>query len=183
MLTLANLLTFIRLVLILPGAYAIDNQLWFLAIGIFSMAVLSDIGDGIAARRLNQTSKVGALFDHTTDAAFVSVNLSALVLAGDIPFCLPILIVLAFAQYVLDSKALAGQALRMSILGRYNGIAYFVLLGIAIAHYLPGFKWIPSQLVYAMGWILIISTVLSIMDRAWALIQLRRNKAKEAAKG
>jgi cardiolipin synthase len=174
MLTLANLLTLLRLLLILPGAYVISHQLWFWAAGIFVVAVLSDIGDGIAARRLKQSSKFGALFDHTTDAVFVSANLTAFVFAGTIPYCLPILIVLAFAQYVLDSKALAGQALRMSILGRYNGIAYFVLLGIAIAHYLPGFQWIPSQLVYALGWILIISTVLSIMDRAWALIRLRR---------
>ena len=174
MLTLANFLTFIRLALIIPGAYAIYSQLWYWAAGIFVLAVLSDIADGIAARRLNQTSSFGALFDHTTDATFVAVNLTAIVLAGEIPYCLPILIVLAFLQYVLDSKALAGQPLRMSVLGRYNGIAYFVLLGFAIARHLPGLQWIPGQLIYAIGWVLIISTVLSIMDRAWALVQMQR---------
>jgi len=176
MLTLANFLTFIRLTLIFPGAYAIYSQLWYWAAGIFVLAILTDIGDGIAARRLNQTSNMGALFDHTTDATFVAVNLTAFVWAGAIPFCLPILIAIAFVQYVLDSKALAGQALRMSILGKNNGIAYFAVLGIAIAHHLPGLQWIPVQLIYAIGWLLIISTVLSIMDRAWALVQLKRKQ-------
>lgn len=174
MLTLANFLTFIRLTLILPGAFAIYSQLWFWAAGIFVIAILTDIGDGIAARRLNQTSTFGALFDHTTDAAYVAVNLSAFVLAGTLPYCLPLLIVIAFVQYVLDSKSLAGQPLRMSVLGRNNGITYFVLLGICIAQNLPGFQWIPHPLIYALGWILIISTVLSILDRAWAFIQLKR---------
>jgi len=174
MLTLANFLTFIRLTLILPGAYAICSQMWYWAAGIFVIAVASDIGDGIAARRLQQSSRFGALFDHTTDALFVSVNLTAFVFVGLIPYCLPILIVLAFAQYVLDSKVLTGQPLRMSILGRYNGIAYFVLLGIAVAHNLPGLQWISGQLIYAIGWVLIISTVLSIMDRAWAYMEVKR---------
>ena len=44
------------------------------------------------------------------------------------PLVLPGLVAAAFVQYTLDSRALAGQRLRASALGRWNGIAYFVLL-------------------------------------------------------
>ena len=35
-------------------------------------------------------------------------------------------------QYALDSNALAGRHLRTSILGRYNGVAYYALVATAV---------------------------------------------------
>lgn len=177
MLTLANLLTFIRLLLILPSIWAISTHAWLGAALIFIIAVISDIGDGIAARRMHQSSAFGGLFDHTTDALFVATSLAAFAIHGNgVPMCLPALIVIAFIQYVLDSKALQGKSLRTSMLGRYNGIAYFVLLGLCILQQLPRFDWIPAFAISLFAWVLITSTVLSIIDRAWALIKIQRGR-------
>ena len=40
--------------------------------------------------------------------------------------------VLAFVQYAVDSRVQESRPLRASSLGRWNGIAYFVLLGVPV---------------------------------------------------
>jgi len=62
----------------------------------------------------------------------------------------------------------------MSFLGRNNGIAYFVLVGVAIGRHLEPFAWLPLILVQLFAWLLLLSTLLSILDRAWALFELKR---------
>jgi len=80
---------------------------------------------------------------------------------------------LSFTQYALDSKVLAGRALRASALGRYNGIGYFVVLGIAVigAVVFPvlGLRGaLLAQLVSVCSWVLVVTTLLSMLDRALA---------------
>ena len=78
---------------------------------------------------------------------------------------------LAFAQYVLDSRYLHRQKqLRMSRLGRWNGILYFVLpLLLAVAMLMPSnVATIFNAVAYAFAWALIVSTLASIVDRAIA---------------
>ena len=60
-----------------------------------------------------------AYFDHSTDAWFVCLAMGALVARGLVPIALPLLVVFAFVQYTLDSRALQGQQLRASWLGRW----------------------------------------------------------------
>ena len=140
---------------------------------IFIGAVITDLTDGMAARHHGRVTALGGLFDHSTDALFVSVNLTVLAATGDLPLLLPVLIVGAFIQYTLDSRALAGQKLRMSKLGKYNGITYFVLLGVTIARHLPPFEWIQGQLIHLFAWILVVTTLVSMFDRARALLKMR----------
>jgi hypothetical protein len=65
-----------------------------------------------------------------------------------------------------------GEALRASWLGRYNGIAYFVLLGIPVVRDGLGLGWPPRTLVLAIAWALVLTTLISISDR---LLALRRS--------
>ncbi|MEJ2130507.1 MAG: hypothetical protein P8Y95_02525, partial [Gammaproteobacteria bacterium] len=91
-----------------------------------------------------------------------------------VPGPLPVLVLVSFAQYVLDSRALAGQPLRASPLGRWNGIGYFVVAGAAIVRYALDLPWPPAQWILAAGWLLVVSTVLSMADRGYALLRARR---------
>lgn len=84
------------------------------------------------------------------------------------PWLLPALVALAFAQYVVDSYWLhrAGQ-LRMSALGRWNGILYFVPLGGALLVGLGlGLLAEPTGWI---AWALVLTSALSIADRALSL--------------
>lgn len=171
-LTWANLLTGLRLASLPVMIYALISDLWMFAAVLFTMAVVTDVYDGKIARKLNQTSPLGGLFDHGTDALFVSLCCGALSSLGLINPYLPWLIGLAFIQYMLDSKALAGVALRMSFIGRNNGIAYYVLVGVVIGAQV--FNW--TGLLTAAGyfaWLLVFTTVLSMADRGYSLFRQR----------
>lgn len=170
--TWANLVTALRLALIPATCLAIVNADWLLATVLFTIAVVTDIADGRLARALNQTSPLGGLFDHATDATYVTLATAAIASLGLVNIWLAPLIALAFTQYALDSKALQGQSLRASQIGRLNGIMYFALVGTVIGSQLLGlsFLHLPVQI---FGWLLVLSTALSIGDRFYALIRSR----------
>ncbi|MFU8817029.1 MAG: CDP-alcohol phosphatidyltransferase family protein [Pseudomonadales bacterium] len=164
-LTWANAVTAVRALLALPCAWAAVSQRWDLAAVLLTMAVLSDLLDGPLARRLGQTSALGGLLDHATDAAFVTILLAALASAGYVPWLLPALVAVAFLQYATDSQALRGRSLRASWLGRVNGIAYFALAAVPVYRGALGAGWPPDALIIAGGWLLVLTTATSMLDR------------------
>jgi phosphatidylglycerophosphate synthase len=146
----------------------ITQQLWLVSGGLFLLAVASDLVDGALARRRDQVTKIGGLIDHAADATFVTVTITCMALQQDRSLLLSFLIILAFAQYVLDSQAHRGQRLIASSLGRYNGIGYFLLAGaLLLAEVIPAPSLWGDALMLAY-WALIITTVLSILDRGFA---------------
>jgi len=173
-LTLANLLTLLRFAAAPLLAWAVWRGAALTAGALFWGAVASDLADGRIARHRGEASSLGGLLDHATDATCVSLGLFAFAAKGALNFLLPVLIALAFAQYVCDSRALKGWPLRTSWLGRWNGIAYFALLGTPVTRDLLGFTWPADPLVAALGWILVATTLASMADRAHALAGVRR---------
>jgi phosphatidylglycerophosphate synthase len=174
--TWANALSALRLAIALPCAYSIWHEQWALAGALFVVAVATDVFDGIVARRRHEASPLGGLLDHSIDATFVTVTLGALAMIGAAPAPLPVLAITAFAQYVWDSKALTGAPLRASVLGRWNGIGYYALVGTATLKHALGADWLPDVAVVAAGWLLVLSTLVSMTDRALALWRIRRTR-------
>ena len=67
MFTIPNLLTLLRLFLVPVFIVASFNGRWTAAFIIFMSAALTDILDGMIARRFNQRSRLGALLDPAAD--------------------------------------------------------------------------------------------------------------------
>ena len=177
---MANALTAVRLVLVLPTAWAFARPDFLPPPVLFVLvwvAIATDYGDGTVARLTGTASPRGQLFDHGTDFLFVTTGLAGAAVAGLVTPVLPVLITVAFSQYVLDSYYLYRQKqLRMSLLGRWNGILYFVPLVVMSAARLVAPGNIASFLTLTAGvgcYALALSTVLSIIDRALAPIRLR----------
>lgn len=173
-LTAANALTSLRLIAAPVCSCMIVAGRDFEAVLVFFFAIATDFADGPLARKRGESSPFGALLDHATDATFVVLGIGALVMRGFAPVVLPFLIALAFVQYTLDSRALAGEYLRASALGRWNGIFYFVLLGTPIIRNTIGWSWPGDGLIALMGWLLVMSTAVSMADRTVALRRSRR---------
>ncbi len=172
---MANLLTAIRLLLVVPVAMAIADSGFlanWLLLALIVVAIATDYFDGKVARALNTASPRGMLFDHGTDFIFVTTSLFALAAIGLANIMLPILIIVAFSQYVLDSYFLFKQKqLRMSFLGRWNGILYFAPLVLVSASRLSPLAFAQeflNVLITYLGFALILSTLASILDRAIA---------------
>ena len=172
--TVANLLTGIRGLLVPVVVWAIVEQAWAAAFLVFWLAVATDMLDGRVARRRQEVSRLGGILDHAVDALFVSGGLAALSAEGIVPTVLAPLVVLAFLQYALDSRVLAGRSLRTSFLGRNNGIAYYVLLGAPIVAETLGLNWPGPGLLQAVGWLLVVTTGVSMLDRAATLLLNRK---------
>lgn len=174
--TLANAVSLGRLALTPVSLHAVFAGRWQLAAVVFAVAVASDFLDGFLARRFNAASALGGVLDHTADAAFVSVTLWAIAYteahagADLVPGILPLFIALAFAQYLLDSKALAGKPLRASWLGRVNGIAYFVIAGVVIGRHALDAAWLPAEAIYWAGLLVLASTLASMLHRLRVLL-------------
>ena len=170
---IANALTAIRLLLVLPMAFALARPdllaPWLVAL-LLSVAIASDYLDGPVARRAGTASSRGMLFDHITDCLFVTCGLAGAAVAGSITAILPVLIPLAFGQYVIDSYVWFRQReLRASFLGRWNGILYFVPIALVVGARLPfpgAFASLLRLAASGLAYLLAVSTVASIIDRA-----------------
>lgn len=179
----ANLLTGLRLVSAPVFAfYMAKPELGAakIAAGLIVFAILSDLLDGRLARRSGSVTAFGRVFDHTTDFIFVTVGLCAGATRGEFPWALPLVIALAFSQYVVDSYWLRREReLRMSSLGRLNGILYFFPLCGDLLARLGVFERLGLDIlgpaVLWLAWALVATTLASIVDRALALTREGRD--------
>jgi phosphatidylglycerophosphate synthase len=175
---MANALTALRLALVLPTAAAFARP-ELVAPGVLvvflCIAVTTDYLDGRIARRTGTASAAGQLFDHGTDCLFVTGGLAGSAMTGVMTPLLPVLIPVAFGQYVVDSYVWHRQRqLRASFLGRWNGILYFVPLVLLAAARLPlpaGFTSFLKLATGVLGYLLVVSTAASIIDRATTSIR------------
>lgn len=92
-LTIANLLTIVRLVLIPVFVTATYYKNFGWALAIFFVSALTDGLDGLAARALNQKTQLGAILDPMADkmllvTAFVVLSLPRFTITPPIPFWL-----------------------------------------------------------------------------------------------
>jgi CDP-diacylglycerol--glycerol-3-phosphate 3-phosphatidyltransferase len=174
----ANLLSALRLLLVVPFAVLLARGGFAnaaLASALFALAIATDLADGRLARARGTASAFGRALDHGADFLFVCTGLAVAASTGAIPWLLPALVALAFAQYVVDSYVLhRARELRMSALGRWNGILYFVPLGGVLLVAL-GLEFLrePTRWV---AWTLVVATLASIADRTFAAL---RPAAKE----
>jgi phosphatidylglycerophosphate synthase len=173
---MAHALTTVRLLLVVPFAVLMargDAHPGFWAALVITVAIATDLLDGAVARRTGTASRRGGTFDHAADFLFVTGGLMAGAWRGVFPWILPVLVIVAFIQYVVDSYWLHRHSgLRASQLGRYNGILYFVpLCGDILVRLGLGFL---RPLVPLVAWTLVLSTCISIGQRWIGAKQVQR---------
>jgi phosphatidylglycerophosphate synthase len=164
---MANALTAIRLLLVVPFAFFtakgdMHSAVWALIAWVVALA--TDFADGPIARSRGTVSALSGAFDHTSDFLFVVSGLFAGAFRGVFPWILPVCITAAFGQYVIDSYWIHRQIkLRGSKLGRYNGMLYFVppLMDILIR---LGARFLQPLLTILI-WVLVLSTLVSMGQR------------------
>ena len=172
---IAHLLTALRFALAFPlaASFARPELLDRGPVAVYlAVAIATDYFDGVIARRYGTASPGGQLFDHATDCFFVTTCLTGAAIGGHVPLLLPVLIAIAFGQYAVDSYWIHRQAcLRMSRIGRWNGIGYFVplvVLATARLDLIPATTPLLGDIARGFAWLLIASTLVSIADRATA---------------
>lgn len=160
----AHLLSLSRALLAPVAAWALWADVALLSCAVFAWAVLSDLVDGRLARRRGEVSPLGTLLDHGADCLYVTAVMAVAALRDLLPAALPILVATAFVRYVLAARAARGH-FPGSRFGRWNGVAYFVIVGatLGVRHLAPG-AW-AADLLWGAGWLLAGSTLLLIVRR------------------
>ena len=169
-LSLPNLLSLSRVGLAIIMAWNVYHSNWYISVAILWTAIFTDLLDGYLARKKNLTSAIGGLIDHGSDAFFVTFTIAALTHHEWAPVMLVCIIPAAFIQYMLDSKALAGQPLKASSLGKYNGISYFVFVGFPVMQLALEITLIPFDWFVWIGWGLVVTSAISMVDRTITLL-------------
>lgn len=136
-LTVANLLTVFRLILIPVFVTVLYYQRFTWALGVFFVAAVTDGLDGLAARSFNQKTQLGAILDPMADklllvTAFVILSLPRFTLTDPIPFWLTavaisrdVIIVLAAAVINMTTGF---SGFRPSIPGKLNTFVQIVMI-------------------------------------------------------
>ena len=142
--TVPNLLTVFRMVLIPVFVSLLFYQRFLLALGIFILAGVTDGLDGLLARRFNQKSQLGTILDPIADklmlvTAFVVLSMRS-VFPQPVPSHLPIPFWVTVAVISRDVFILVGAAainvvtgfrgFRPSMLGKINTVIQIAAIGI-----------------------------------------------------
>jgi cardiolipin synthase (CMP-forming) len=157
--TVPNLLTVFRMVLIPVFVSLLFYQRFILALGIFVLAGVTDGLDGLLARRFNQKSQLGTILDPIADklmlvTSFVVLSMRS-VFPQPLPTHLPVPFWVTVAVISRDVFILVGAAainivtgfrgFRPSMLGKINtAVQIFAITAIIFAASVP----------YGSGWYL-----------------------------
>ena len=141
-LTLANLLTILRLILIPVFVTALYYKNFGYALMIFFFSALTDGLDGLAARSLNQKTQLGAILDPMADklllvTAFIFCSLPRFTLPTPLPFWLTAAAISRDVFIVLGAlvinMATGFSRFRPSIPGKLNTVVQLCAIIIFLA--------------------------------------------------
>ena len=124
--TLPNLVTLVRLALLLPVCLRLDDGPDTLGVVLLLVWASTDWIDGMLARALDQTSRTGAIIDPIADRLGLAAIVLTLAIADLLPWAaLALIVVVDVAMAVLATSAALGGRISVSWLGK---IRTFVLM-------------------------------------------------------
>lgn len=165
-----NLISVIRIVLVLPIIYLLWNKQYQMTLALFIIAGLSDALDGFLAKRYDWTSQLGSFLDPLADKLLLVSCFLVCVLTGLMPAWLFIVILLrdvivsfGALAYHLMIETFQGTPPFSSKLNTTFQIVYLVLL-IASQGIVPiPYSWIEFAL-YSVA----ATTVISGLEYVWS---------------
>jgi cardiolipin synthase len=184
-LTVPNLLSFLRILLIPVFAYLIVHEGTELAgIALFGGVAATDWVDGYVARRTNQVSELGKILDPVADRLAIAAGLVAMMVRGAIPVWAGLAILVRDAAVLLAAAVvLTRRKVRVDV--RYIGKTATFNLMAAITCISWGNLDLPlSATALAVGWVLYTVGIAEYyLAAAWYAGDLLRALAAPASPG
>ena len=177
MFTLPNLFTLARLVLTPFVVLAILNAKYGQAIILCFLAGISDVVDGFLARRLGESTRVGAYFDPVADKILLSAIYIALGAVRAIPWWM---VGLVFARDILI-LAMAAYGLLFTSVRKFppsvwGKISTFLQIGAALV-VMGARDGIAAPVDLAL-WLMVGGTIWSGIHYTWRGIEILKNAAR-----
>ncbi len=167
----ANFLTTLRMFLSVPLFVLLAYEQWKIAFFLFIFGALTDYLDGLAARKLNQVTNFGKVFDQIADKVFVSSIMIAMI--PKIPSWL-VAVVVARDTVISAVRILAasqGTIIQANIYGKAKTVVQMILIIYVL--FSQSFKsqlwWFDRLLVYLCAFLTVLSMVLYVYQNKRAL--------------
>lgn len=179
---LPNMLTVLRMLLVLPLAWLIHERQYASALVVAAVAGLSDALDGFLAKRYGWQSWLGGLLDPMADKLLLIVSFVALGLIGAHPLWLTWLVIgrdLVIVAGALLYHLLIGRiSAEPSALSKFTTLLQICYVLLQLVH-LNSWIDMPPFLLMAMIWLVAIATLASGVDYVvtWSrrALRVRRN--------
>ena len=161
-----NLITVMRILLVVPIAWALLQQQYLLALVLFFVAGVSDGLDGFLAKQFGWTSRLGALLDPLADKALLVTCYAALTWVGLLPLWLLVLVVARDLTIVAGAVIYNYRIERLeafpTLISKFNTVLQILLVLIIIIQQLV--DWIAPIWVTALIYAVSVSVVWSGLD-------------------
>jgi cardiolipin synthase (CMP-forming) len=182
-----NLISSIRILLVVPIAVALLNHRLAATIALFGVAALSDAADGFLAKRFGWQSELGAVLDPAADKLLLATVFVSLAYLRLIPLWLMIAAVardgIIVSGALLYRFCLGPLAMRPSAVSKFNTLCQVAFVMAVIGK--EEFSLPPGGVVLVLGALVFVTTVVSGIDyvliygrRAWS-----RTRGPAAANG
>jgi cardiolipin synthase len=140
--TVANLITTIRILLAPLFMIFLINDRYKWALVIFIVCVISDGADGMVARLFNQKSKLGTYLDPLADKLLLVATFIALSVRGFLPAWLTVLVIARDVMILLGVLVISLNRMEFrvkpSMLSKVNTCFQFAtVIAVLSRHYLP----------------------------------------------
>ena len=180
-LTAANQLTLLRMLLVEPFVLTILYDMYGWALTIFLLAAITDLLDGLIARRAGQQTTLGAWLDPVADKLLIFSMVIVLTLPSDAPHRLPLWLtvlmisrdVAIVATVAVINLAVGHRTFKPSPLGKL-ATAIFLSTGVAVlvANYLD--RTMP--IVWAFIYTSLVVTLASAIDYVFRVAKVMREQ-------
>lgn len=176
---LPNILTLIRILLVIPVALELHAGHYRNAIGLFLVAGVTDALDGFLARRFDWRTRFGALADPVADKLFLVTTFVILTLSERVPVWLMVVALgrdLWIVMGVLVYRLIRGHfEIRPSVWGKLSTFTQIAYLATVIVH--AAGVGLLTPLLQPFSWCVATLAILSALDytrQGW--IRVRRGK-------
>jgi len=167
---LPNLICLLRIALVWPVATALRDGNNALALGLFTVAAISDGLDGYLAKRFGWTSQLGKVIDPLADKLLLVTVFITASWIGLVPWWVAaaaiardVLIVLGAVVFRLWFGPLKGKPTVISKINTLFQLGY--LVGVMFIH---AFGILPQEMMDALAYIMVVTTILSGGDYVYA---------------
>ncbi len=174
---LPNMLSIMRMIMVVPVVWALATGRFGMALGLFAAAGISDALDGAIAKRCGWSSRLGALLDPAADKLLVLGTYTTLAVAHRVPWWL---IGLMFGR---DLIIVSGAAIYRWRVGPFviqpaltSKITTGLLIVVGIALVVQGLHpWLDTTWQEILVWLLAASLFVSWLDYqlTWGIRFLR----------
>lgn len=175
--TVPNILSLIRLFLVIPMIFALINQENILAVLIGFLATIIDGMDGYIARRFNQISEFGKMIDPFADKLFVGATIIILLVQARLPLWFALTIWIRDLLLLIGGLLVARKLKFVLPSQRFGKIAAFVV-ALTLLFAILGIETI-AQYLYIFAAFMLISSFIYYTVRMIIIVKKEKNKREK----